>query len=70
LQKEIVEKINTFNKILVVVSKCFVVLFFALYVAHRKRKELLNELKTKNKEYLEAKRRSENLSKAKSNFFL
>ena len=38
-------------------------------MAYRKRKELVKELKIKNKEYLKAKEHSEKLSKAKSKFF-
>ena len=69
LQAEIVENKSKLNTFLMIVTACFLVLFIALFMAYRKRKELVKELKIKNKEYLKAKEHSERLSKTKSNFF-
>lgn len=69
LQAEIVESKGKLNIFLLIVSTCFLIMFIALFVAHRKRKELVRKLKIKNKEYLKAKEHSEKLAKAKSKFF-
>jgi signal transduction histidine kinase/CheY-like chemotaxis protein len=69
LQAEIVKNKSKLNIFLLIVSTCFLVMFVALFVAHRKRKELVRKLKIKNKEYLKAKEHSEKLAKAKSKFF-
>jgi len=69
LQAEIVKNKSKLNTILLIVAACILVLFFGLFFAYRKRKELVSELKIKNKEYLLAKEESEKLSKAKSKFF-
>jgi signal transduction histidine kinase/ActR/RegA family two-component response regulator len=69
LQAEIVKNKGKLNIFLLIVSTCFLIMFVALYFAHRKRKELVRKLKIKNKEYLKAKEHSEKLAKAKSRFF-
>lgn len=69
LQAEIVKSKSKLNNFLIIVTSCFIVMFIALFVAYRNRKRLVKELKLKNKEYLEAKERSEMLSKTKTKFF-
>lgn len=69
LQAEIVKSKGKLNNFLIIVASCFLVMFVALFFAYRNRKSLVNELKIKNKEYLEAKEKSEMLSKTKSKFF-
>lgn len=69
LQAQIVENKSKLNTILSVVATCILVLLIGLIFAYLNRKELVNELKVKNKEALKAKEESEKLSKAKSKFF-
>ena len=69
LQAEIVENKSKLNNILTIISVFGLLLFLWVLFAYRRRKELVQQLKDKNKEYLVAKERSEKLSKAKSNFF-
>jgi len=69
LQAQIVENKSKLNLFLLIVAFCILILFIVLFFAYRNRKELVNELKVKNKEYLKAKEESEKLSKAKSKFF-
>ncbi|QNJ97320.1 response regulator [Constantimarinum furrinae] len=69
LQTEIVKNKNRLNIILIIVAAVFLIMFFALFFAYRNRKTLVQELKLKNKHYLEAKENSEKLAKAKSKFF-
>lgn len=69
LQAQIVEKQSMLNNVLLIVSFCILFLLLVLYLAYRKRKELVAELRVKNTEYLMAKEETERLSKAKSNFF-
>lgn len=69
LQAVMVESKSRLNNFLIIVASCFLIMFLALFYAYRKRKQLVKELKVKNKEYLAAKENSEKLSKAKSNFF-
>lgn len=69
LQAEIVKNKGKLNIFLLIVSTCFLIMFVALFFAHRKRKDLVRKLKIKNKEYLKAKEHSEKLAKAKSKFF-
>jgi signal transduction histidine kinase/CheY-like chemotaxis protein len=69
LQAQIVEKQSMLNNVLLIVSFCILFLLLILYLAYRKRKELVAELRVKNTEYLMAKEETERLSKAKSNFF-
>ncbi len=69
LQAEIVQNKSRLNNILIFGFACFLILFIALFLAYRKRKQLVRELKIKNKEYLIAKEETEKLSKAKSKFF-
>ena len=69
LQAVIVDNKSKLNTFLLIVTTSFIIMFIALYFAHRRRKELVKELKIKNREYLKAKEHSEKLSKAKSKFF-
>ncbi len=69
LQAEIVRNKSMLNNVLLIVSFCILFLLLVLYLAYRKRKELVGELRVKNAEYLMAKEESERLAKAKSNFF-
>ncbi|AVI50791.1 hybrid sensor histidine kinase/response regulator [Pukyongia salina] len=69
LQAEIVRNKSMLNNVLLIVSFCVLFLLLVLYLAYRKRKELVAELRVKNAEYLMAKEESERLAKAKSNFF-
>lgn len=57
------------NKFLWIVSASFLILLFVLVVILKRRKQLVQQLRVKNREYLKAKKQSERLSKAKSNFF-
>ena len=54
---------------LIILSACFLILMITLFVAYNRRKQLVLELKEKNKEYLLAKEESEKLAKSKSKFF-
>jgi signal transduction histidine kinase/ActR/RegA family two-component response regulator len=69
LQAEIVRNKSKLNTVLLVLSASFVILLIALFFAYEHRKELVLELKIKNKEYLKAKEKSEQLAKSKSKFF-
>ncbi len=69
LQAQIVENQSMLNNVLLIVSFCVLFLLMVLYLAYRKRKELVAELRVKNTEYLLAKEETERLSKAKTNFF-
>lgn len=69
LQAELVQNKSKLNNFLIVAFVFFLIIFVALFLAYRNRKQLIKELKVKNKEYLAAKEQSEKLSKAKSNFF-
>jgi signal transduction histidine kinase/ActR/RegA family two-component response regulator len=69
LQAEIVKNKSRLNSILIVGFSIFLILFVALFLAYRNRKELVLKLKEKNKEYLNAKEESEKFAKAKSTFF-
>ncbi|MBT8261385.1 MAG: response regulator [Bacteroidia bacterium] len=69
LQAQIVENKSMLNNVLLIVSFCILFLLMVLYLAYRKRKELVAELRVKNTEYLMAKEETERLSKAKTNFF-
>lgn len=69
LQNELLaskNKINTFLILLITLS--FLVIAF-LYYAFKNRKKLIDKLKVKNNEYLEAKEESERLAATKSDFF-
>ncbi|PQB06075.1 hypothetical protein BST85_12610 [Aureitalea marina] len=68
-QAEIVASQGRLNTVLMILSVAGMTLMIVLFLAFRKRKELVFQLKKKNKEYLEAKERSEQLSRSKSNFF-
>ncbi len=69
LQAAIVRSKSKLNTILLVLSASFVILLITLFFAYMHRKELVLELKIKNKEYLKAKEKSEHLAKSKSKFF-
>lgn len=69
LQAEIVASQGRLNTVLIILSIAGMTLMIVLFLAHRKRKELVSQLVKKNKEYLEAKERSEQMSRSKSNFF-
>ncbi|MCW9036485.1 MULTISPECIES: response regulator [Altibacter] len=69
LQAEIVANKSTLNNVLLIAFCCFLVLFVVLFLAFRNRKQLINELKLKNQEYLKAKEEAEQLSQAKNKFF-
>jgi len=69
LQAEIVRSKSKLNTVLIILSASFVILLISLFFAYEHRKELVSELKIKNKEYLKAKEKSEQLAKSKSRFF-
>ena len=69
LQAEIVRSKSNLNTVLIVLSASFVFLLITLFFAYEHRKKLVFELKIKNKEYLKAKEKSEQLAKSKSKFF-
>lgn len=69
LQAKIVESKSRLNIILIIVCGCVLLVLTLILFAYRKRKQLIKKLRDKNLEYLKAKRQSEQLSKAKSNFF-
>jgi len=69
LQAEIVNNKNRLNIILMIIAFCTLILFLAILYAFRKRKKLVQLLRDKNREYLEAKKRSEKLARAKGKFF-
>lgn len=69
LQSEKVANQKMLNIILTAIAISAVLLFLGILYAFRKRKKLVQLLKDKNQEYLEAKRESERLAKAKGKFF-
>lgn len=69
LQYVIADNKNRINNILLLVCLIGFLVIIALFVAYYKRRELFKALTQKNKEYLAAKERSEQLSKSKSKFF-
>ena len=69
LQAEIVNNKNRLNIILTIIAFSTLILFLAILFAFRKRKKLVQLLRDKNREYLEAKKRSEKLARAKGKFF-
>ncbi len=69
LQNELLESKSKINNFLILISA---VSFFAiayLFYSVNNRKKLIKKLTTKNEEYLEAKKESERLALAKTNFF-
>ncbi|WP_298950686.1 response regulator [uncultured Nonlabens sp.] len=69
LQDELLESKSKINNFLILISA---VSFFAiayLFYSVNNRKKLIKKLTTKNEEYLEAKKESERLALAKTNFF-
>lgn len=69
LQAQIAENKNDLNKFLILVCIAGLLLFIALLTAFIKRRDLNIALSKKNEEYLEAKRKSDHLAKAKNKFF-
>jgi signal transduction histidine kinase/CheY-like chemotaxis protein len=69
LQAEIIRSKSKLNTALIVLSAFFVIILTALFFAYSHRKKLVLKLKIKNKEYLKAKEKSEQLAKSKSLFF-
>ena len=69
LQSEKMANQNRLNIILTAVAISAVLMFLGILYAFRRRKRLVQLLKEKNQEYLEAKRESERLAKAKGKFF-
>lgn len=69
LQEEIASNKNILSNVLIVVCSLGLFLLLFLFKAYVKRKDLNNALLEKNKEYLDAKRKSDHLTKAKSKFF-
>ncbi len=69
LQAKMVESKTRLNIILIVLFGCALLLIGIILLVYRKRKQLILKLRDRNREYLEAKRQSEQMSKSKSNFF-
>ncbi|NND64270.1 MAG: response regulator [Flavobacteriaceae bacterium] len=69
LQAKIVESKSRLNIILIIICFCAILLIGIIMFVLSKRKQLILKLRDKNQEYLKAKRKSEQLSKSKSNFF-
>ncbi|GEQ84674.1 histidine kinase [Patiriisocius marinistellae] len=69
LQDQVASSNNIIKNFLIIVCLIGLFLFISLFVAYTKRRELNKALQIKNQEYLEAKKKSEHLSKAKSKFF-
>jgi tetratricopeptide (TPR) repeat protein len=69
LQAEIVRSKSNLNTVLLILSASFVIVLITLFYAYDNRKKLVLELKVKNKEYLKAKEKSDQLARTKSQFF-
>jgi|TARA_R110002110_G_scaffold108598_11_gene271080 signal transduction histidine kinase/ActR/RegA family two-component response regulator len=69
LQAQIVRSKSKLNTVLLFLSASFIIVLITLFYAYENRKKLVLELKIKNKEYLKAKEKSEQLTKSKSQFF-
>ncbi|MDC8002633.1 response regulator [Aureisphaera galaxeae] len=69
LQAEKVRSKSLLNKILIATSIGVISLLVVLWMAFRRRKQLVLLLKDKNQAYLQAKEQSEKYATAKSNFF-
>lgn len=69
LQVALVKSQNNWNKFLIIVAISSILLVIFLYRHYRIRKEYVQKLKAKSKEYLQAKNESEELAKAKTKFF-
>ncbi|MBV1924090.1 MAG: response regulator [Flavobacteriaceae bacterium] len=69
LQAQVSKDKGRLNTLLIIIAATFLLLLVTVYLAFIKRKKLVKELKSKNKEYLLAKEESEKLSKAKNQFF-
>ncbi len=69
LQAELMQTKSRTNSILWIISGVGFLVIIYLWYAYRIRKQLILKLRVKNKEYLLAKEKSENLTKAKSKFF-
>jgi len=69
LQTEITRNKKKQNYVLTVVTICALIVVVVFIITYIRRQHLLNELKVKNQEYLEAKEETERLAKSKSKFF-
>lgn len=69
LQAEIVKNKSNLNTILYIISAVLLLLFIFFLLAYRKRKQLVNQLKKRNFEILEAKQHAEKMSRSKTKFF-
>lgn len=69
LQAEKVRSKSKLNTVLLMLSASFVIVLITLFYAYENRKKLVLELKVKNKEYLKAKEKSDQLARTKSQFF-
>ena len=69
LQAEIVKSQSNWNKFLILIIAGAILLLFVFYRHYGIRKDYVKNLKIKNQEYLIAKNKSEELSKAKTAFF-
>ena len=69
LQAELMATKSRTNTILWIISAVGLLLTVYLWYAYRRRKQLVNKLQIKNKEYLIAKEQSDKLARAKAKFF-
>ncbi|RFN59008.1 tetratricopeptide repeat-containing hybrid sensor histidine kinase/response regulator [Marixanthomonas ophiurae] len=69
LQAEIVKNKSNLNTILYVVSAILLFLFIIFLLAYRRRKQLVEKLRRRNREFLEAKQHAEKMSRSKTEFF-
>ncbi|RDK88204.1 response regulator [Marinirhabdus gelatinilytica] len=69
LQAELMETNRRTNKFLWVATCLGLLVTLYLWYAYRRRKALVRELRVKNKEYLRAKQKSDQLAKSKAKFF-
>ncbi len=69
LQAELMNTKSLTNTILWIVLAIGILVTLYFWYAYRRRKELVRELRVKNKEYLRAKEKSDKLAKSKAKFF-
>lgn len=69
LQREIMANKQRLNNFLIALVIACVLLLILFYTSYKNRKEFIRKLTLKNREYLRAKEKSEELSKSKSAFF-
>jgi signal transduction histidine kinase/ActR/RegA family two-component response regulator len=69
LQRQIMESQRKMNVFLFVIAFAGLMIAVLIYLAYRKRKQLVAELRHKNSEYLRAKEEMEQMARAKSRFF-